>query len=433
VGDRHFTSRAAAEREDEEQLNQITMGIAPTTAPVGGRALVVIPSADCIEHYGIKVTAGRLSRDQIEYLKQIIMNGREAVCFDLQRRQIFNEVTLKHANNPKSTPISGYDFLVYLDNPSPGSAQWYFKANGSDAAQPVVMDSDRLFGVPRTVSWLDSVENLARIAYAIMRTTPQATTPALVGAPVSPPPAPYVVSDNSSVAVVIGISKYGFMAAIPGCKSDAEAFAAAFGRARRLNPNNVVLMTDGEDSTRNPTKSAIENRIRDSMKEAKPDGVALVYFSGHAVTQSGQAVLVAKDSKPEDGIPLSKVTAWLEESKARDKVLIIDACHAGAGEKGMKVVATPSLPPAPGVAMFLSCTGDESSYSLDDGTGSVYTNAFLHSLQDAGEDSSAITARSLQQRIESKMKAWRMVSGKQQTPCLILGDASDVTLVPNDH
>ena len=256
----------------------------------------------------------------------------------------------------------------------------------------------------------------------------QPTGPAQGSAAIGAPPVAY--SDNSSVAVVIGIGDYVFLGEIPGCKADATAFADAFQQARRMNPKRVILMTDDGDKSHLPSKAMIEERIKMCAAEVKPDGMALVYFSGHAVTRDGQAVLVPKDCEATNGIPVSWITAQLKESKARDKVLIVDACHAGAAQKGVLVVARESFVKAEGIAMFLSCNKDENSYPTEGGNRSIYTDVFLRCLQDARADSSAITARSLEQRIEDRMSEWRLQTGKRQTPQLIISGDGDVTLVP---
>ena len=281
--------------------------------------------------------------------------------------------------------------------------------------------------------------------------SPPPTTPAPTAEPVSPkppvvgisgtataiPPAapvslkpPVVISDNSSVAVVIGIGDYVFLGKIPGCEADATTFAEAFCEARQMNPRNVVLMTDSGDKSHLPTKSMIESRIRMCVNEVKPDGMALVYFSGHAVTQDGQALLVPKDCEAANGIPVNTVVAMLRESPARDKVLIIDACHAGAAQKGVLVIAKDTIKAAEGVAMFLSCDKEENSYPLENGEKSVYTDAFLRCLQESASGSTAITARLLEGKIEDKMREWRLQTGKRQTPQLLISGDGDVTLIP---
>ena len=80
----------------------------------------------------------------------------------LQRRKLFDEVSLIHNDDPQTTSLNGYHFLIYLLNTSPTSSQWYIKATGKPEAHPVVMDMRKPSGVPRLLSWLDSIEELAK-------------------------------------------------------------------------------------------------------------------------------------------------------------------------------------------------------------------------------------------------------------------------------
>jgi hypothetical protein len=329
-----------------------------------------------------------------------------------------NFVTVKTAQEP--SPVnSGFMKKAQRPSTTDNSARLrgYFDKTLSSAIEDLVEDLDIATAL-RTAQ--------GGKAYAAQ---PPPPAPSIPAATVSLPSG-VACADDSSVAVVIGIADYVFLGKIPGCKADAAAFANAFCGARRMNPKNVVLMTDDGDTSHQPTTTMIKERVELSANEVKSEGMFLVYFSGHAVTQDGKALLVPKDARPADGIPVRQVVALMKESKARDKVLIIDACHAGAAEKGILVVARESLPEAAGVAMFLSCSSDENSYPTEDGQRSVYTDVFLRCLQEACAGQSAITARALEGKIDEKMREWRLRTAMQQTPQLILAGETDVTLVP---
>lgn len=198
VGDQAFPSRSAAEQEHARQLNATMRGISPTASPVGGRALFVLPTMEHLEQHGIKYTGNKASipRDQIEYVMRTEMNARESMFNALQHREIFSSLTLTHNNDPQATPPGDFDVLIYLHNPSPESAQWYIKSKGASVAQPVVVDTGKALGVPRTIAWLDSVESLARAAQPAIRAPApaEASAPAEVRLP--PPP-----GDRANIAV----------------------------------------------------------------------------------------------------------------------------------------------------------------------------------------------------------------------------------------
>jgi len=162
VGQEKFTSRVKAEQEFDRHRKQTLVGILPITTPVRGRALVVIPSLEQIEQT-ITYTGNRdlISKDIIDYIKQETMKNVELMFTSLEKRQIFDELTLEYSNIPQSASLGDHDFLIYLLT-GPGSAQWYFKSRGDNKAQAVAMDMEKLVGAPGTTSWLDSIEELAK-------------------------------------------------------------------------------------------------------------------------------------------------------------------------------------------------------------------------------------------------------------------------------
>jgi hypothetical protein len=103
----------------------------------------------------------------IDYVVQTTMRGYETMFTSLEKRQIFDELTLEYRNNPQSASLGDHDFRIYLLMvpelvlPS-GSSLWYFKSRGDNKAQNVAMDMEKLVGAPRTISWLDSIEELVK-------------------------------------------------------------------------------------------------------------------------------------------------------------------------------------------------------------------------------------------------------------------------------
>ena len=247
---------------------------------------------------------------------------------------------------------------------------------------------------------------------------------------------------DSSVALVIGISDYAFMGKIKGCRHDAEAIAEALKRACGIPRDNIIVMTDRTRGSCLPTKATIEERIKICAREARHDGMVFIFFSGHGVCEDGKLLLVAKDCMPTSGIPISQILENLCDSPARAKVLMLDVCHAGAAQKGVRVMPkgvelsellkedNVEARTGKDVALFLSCAKDEYSYPLRDGSGSVYTDAVVRALERARGEKAPLTAVRLQENISNMMRQWRLREGKSQTPQLMVESGSDVVLVP---
>ena len=162
LGDQVFTSRDDAEERHNEQIKHTLEGVHRTPDPVGGTALLVIPTLKALERSGILMTSGSrddLSDNQIEYLRDFSMREYEAFYSILVKRGIFDDVVLLKSENPQKESFKGHDFLIYLFNPDPSVSGWYIKGSNWPSAQIVRMEgTDRL---SRTMSWLDSIQRLA--------------------------------------------------------------------------------------------------------------------------------------------------------------------------------------------------------------------------------------------------------------------------------
>ena len=59
--------------------------------------------------------------------------------------------------------------------------------------------------------------------------------------------------------------------------------------------------------------------------------IALLYFAGHGhVEDAGGYLVTSECSDGDDGLPLEEVMNFANESKAKNKILILDSCYSGA-------------------------------------------------------------------------------------------------------
>lgn len=238
------------------------------------------------------------------------------------------------------------------------------------------------------------------------------------------------VTDSASVGLAIGVSEYVHFGKIGVCGSDAKRVAAAICRARGINPKHVAVMTDDSRPSLRPTKETIRERVKLCGDEARADGLVFVYFSGHGVMQGKELCLVPSDCRAESAISVSQVVQALERSKAKDKLLIIDACHASAEQKGAGGIQPSLVKQQRSVAVLLSCGEGEFSYLAGDGKHSAYTECLVKALEELAGFKSAVTARGLHARTEELMREWRLQEGKKQTPKMIQPSDGDVVVIP---
>ncbi len=234
--------------------------------------------------------------------------------------------------------------------------------------------------------------------------------------------------DRDSAAVVIGISEYAFLGKIRVCRSDAREVAELLKTTRGIAPERIALMTDDAESIGlRPTKEIVLERIRMCASEARPDGLAFVYFSGHTGRKGDELLLVPADCRWERGIPLAEILAILQKSKAGEKVLVIDGAHANASQKGSGLKPT-LVPATDDVAVFLSCGEGELSQTDKTGKGSIYTRAFLGAFRELAAEGKGVTAKALQRRITTLVRRTRTDRTEAQTPALRLARGSNPVL-----
>lgn len=239
--------------------------------------------------------------------------------------------------------------------------------------------------------------------------------------PVPPGPRhPSLPLNAASTALVVGISDYSFIGDIEGCTEDASRVADTVRDVCGLPATNLALINDSGIGASSPSRGTIEERLGIAAREALPDGMLFVYLSGHGVVHDGKLQFLARDSRPGTGIDIDEVLAIMSSSKAGDKLLVLDICHAGAAQKGLAVM--PAVEHKSDVAVLVSCSDREFSYPGDD-CGSVYTNAFVESLRQLDEGGEAIDVLSLHQEIAKRIRLWRLEKGVIQTPNLQANDA----------
>ena len=83
-----------------------------------------------------------------------------------------------------------------------------------------------------------------------------------------------------------------------------------------------------------PTSSTVRDLLYSTADACEPDDSLLFYFGGHGLPQSGVLFLLLDDSDTSrllgTALPVSHVVEALKFCRARNKVLILDCCHAGS-------------------------------------------------------------------------------------------------------
>ncbi len=130
------------------------------------------------------------------------------------------------------------------------------------------------------------------------------------------------VAAERRVALMIGMSKYENVPALPNPASDARALGEALAK---LN-FEVVRLFDAD-------KRTLETTLRDFGKKAAKADVILVFYAGHGVQVDGQNYMIPVDASldrlddlPYDAVPLGLFLGAIRNAGSAG-VMIVDACR----------------------------------------------------------------------------------------------------------
>jgi Caspase domain len=161
---------------------------------------------------------------------------------------------------------------------------------------------------------------------------------------------------------------------------------------------------------------------------ATRDDVLLVYFSGHGkLDQSGRLHLCMQDTESTDllstAVSSTRINEFADASRARNVIIVLDCCHAGAFRGGdlMDAVA------GPGRYVLTSCRGTQlaNDATVDNGT-SYFTQHLVDGLLGAAADQDQdgyVTFSDLYAYVDRRLRE----AGKQIPQRRVTGDG-DVPL-----
>lgn len=162
--------------------------------------------------------------------------------------------------------------------------------------------------------------------------------------------------------------------------------------------DNCFLMTDKSRKKREkPTRSNLMSSVKMLSKMADPDDYILFFFSGHGIYDevTGRSYLLPVDASlnvlADTAVPIDWIKATMGKSKARAKVMVLDACHSGAikgkAESGLmtKGLHDDIFPAPEGFAILSSCKMFEASYEMSKTKHSVFTHFLNEGLGGAAD------------------------------------------------
>jgi hypothetical protein len=206
-------------------------------------------------------------------------------------------------------------------------------------------------------------------------------------------------------ALIVGIDYYDHIDDLSGAVNDAHGVKNALERNADGTVNfqtPQLLVGTGPDTgiTRHELKEAVRALFFDDAE------IALFYFAGHGYVETIGGFLCASDCRTgDDGLSLADVVTMANASKAKNKVIILDSCHAGVA--GSNPLTGKLAEIAEGMTILTASTAEQYAMETPGGGSGIFTSLFIDALNGAAANLvGAITPGSVYAHIDQSLGSW---------------------------
>ncbi|MEI9979077.1 MAG: caspase family protein [Edaphobacter sp.] len=235
-------------------------------------------------------------------------------------------------------------------------------------------------------------------------------------------------------ALVVGIDYYEKATALHGCVNDAYSVKSVLERNSDGTVNFAVKLLTGTG----PNEIVSGEDLRQNIQSLFADDseIALFYFAGHGHIEATGGYIVPTDSRTgHDGIPLGDILTFVNQSKARNKIVLLDSCYSGAA--GTPPTASQTAELSEGLTILTASTKEQ--YASEENGAGVFTTLLVDALNGgAGNLVGDVTPGSVYAHIDQSLGPWdqrpvfktnvtSFVSLRKVQPPISLGDLQRIT------
>lgn len=210
-------------------------------------------------------------------------------------------------------------------------------------------------------------------------------------------------------ALLVGIDTYDVFNDLQTCVADARDMQALLERDADGSPNySCRLMVYGpNDNAFKVTRPRLREACHDLFDYT---GDVLLYFSGHgALTKVGGYLATCESQADDWGIPMQEIVDLAANSPARDILVMLDCCHAGAAGNAPLLNHPGGRNPLAvlreDMTVIAASRSEESSVESDGH--SLFTAALIDALDGGAADHmGSVTAQSIYAYVERGFGGW---------------------------
>lgn len=203
-------------------------------------------------------------------------------------------------------------------------------------------------------------------------------------------------------ALVVGINHYDHIPSLHGCVHDAKSVEGVLSRNENGSLNFSCKLQTASTSADSITRSDLKKAVRGLF--AGDGEIALLYFAGHGHIETTGGYLCASDCHTgDDGLALSEIVTLANESRFRNRILILDSCHSGIAGNPPTHSTVAEL--ADGMTILTASTAEQ--YATEDAGTGTFTTLLLDALHGAAANLVGdITPGSAYAHVDQSLGGW---------------------------
>lgn len=235
---------------------------------------------------------------------------------------------------------------------------------------------------------------------------------------------------RNAYALIVGVESYRDVPRATAAREDARRFASLAKVTLGVPEEHIKLVLDER-----ATRGDIDKGIAWVRKNVPEGGRIYFFFSGHGAPNpsTGASYLLPFDGDArqldQSALAINAVLRSLAASKAREILVLIDACFSGAGGRSVlppgirPLVRVQATAPAPRIALLTAATGAEVSGSAPVG-GGLFSRTLFAALGQGAADQDGDGSVSLQELfdwVRPRVARMAQQESRPQTPSLVIG------------
>ncbi len=244
--------------------------------------------------------------------------------------------------------------------------------------------------------------------------------------------------DSKKWAIVVGVDEYqrSGVSDLKFAVSDANLFAKALSDNVGVPKEQLFLYTtDAKSPADMPRLTNLVYRLEWLKERVKPDDTVFFYFAGHGVESEGETFLLMDnaDNRSKSTLTVSTLNAsllfdLLEECKAKDTLVVLDACRndpaAGRGSednpmtealaRGLVFKPVAGEVKSRNLATLFACNVGERSYEWPEKGHGFFTYYLVEGLRQGDK----VTLGALSSYVREQVARASSAAGDKQQPTL---------------